>query len=249
MIGARPRICVLGYSSCVAGSNSIVMSENGEDRRRRDARELARAALTRGEPTAWFEELYAQARGADSIPWADLAPNPNFLVWAERECLDGHGRKALKIGAGLGDDAESLAGLGFQVVAFDIAPSAIEWAQRRFPATTVEYCVTDLLAFPSDWKEMFDFVLEAYTLQVLPPELRPAAATNIAAAVAPGGSLLVISRGREPDEPEGTMPWPLTERELRDLFEQPLELASLEDFVDDETPPVRRFRAHFQHPG
>ena len=38
------------------------------------------------------------------------------------------------------------------------------------------------------------------------------------------------------------MPWPLTAREVRALFDG-LELVSFEDYVDDEDPPVRRLRA------
>ena len=39
-------------------------------------------------------------------------------------------------------------------------------------------------------------VFEAYTLQVLPPELRASAVAAIAECLAPGGKLLVVARGR-----------------------------------------------------
>jgi hypothetical protein len=39
------------------------------------------------------------------------------------------------------------------------------------------------------------------------------------------------------------MPWPLTREELGGFVRAGLEELSFEDFVDDETPPVRRFRA------
>ena len=215
-----------------------------EDSRRRTGRQLAQAAAARGEPLAWFEELYSRG-DLSLISWAELVPNPNLLVWAERERLDGRGRRALKVGAGLGDDAEALAGLGFEVVAFDISPSAVELAKGRFPETAVSYCVGDVLAPPGEWLGAFDFVLEAYTLQVLPPELRPSAAKAMSETLAPGGTLLVITRGRDESDPEGSMPWPLTAREVRELFEG-LELLSFEDYVDDEDPPVRRLRAAFR---
>ncbi|MCC5670705.1 class I SAM-dependent methyltransferase [Nostoc sp. CHAB 5784] len=41
------------------------------------------------------------------------------------------GQKALVIGCGLGDDAEAIASLGFEVTAFDISPTAIAWCQER----------------------------------------------------------------------------------------------------------------------
>ena len=52
-------------------------------------------------------------------------------------------QKALIIGCGLGDDAEALAKLGFEVTAFDISTSAIAWCQQRFPDSTVNYLVAD----------------------------------------------------------------------------------------------------------
>lgn len=214
-----------------------------EDSRRQTGRELAQAALARGEPSAWFEELYSRG-DLSLISWAELAPNPNLLLWAERERLGGRGLGALKVGAGMGDDAEALAELGFEVVAFDISPSAVEMAKDRFPETAVSYRVGDVLALPDEWLGAFDFVLEGYTLQVLPPELRPSAAKAIGGKLAPGGTLLVIARGRDESDPEGAMPWPLIAREVRGLFEG-LMLVSFEDYVDDEDPPVRRLRAAY----
>jgi SAM-dependent methyltransferase len=218
---------------------------DGEAAKRATARALAAAALQRGDPTGWFEELYAGAARAAEVPWADLVPNPLMVAWLEREGVSGDGRRALKVGAGLGDDAEELARRGFAVTAFDVAPSAVAWARRRFPDSRVDYLVADVLAPPEHWRGAFDFVLESYTLQVLPPELRPVAARAIAATLARGATLLVIARGRDEDEDRGAMPWPLTPAELRGLFTG-LELVAFEDFRDDEDPPVRRLRAAYR---
>src|SRR5690349_8682404 len=122
-----------------------------EAARRAGARALAAAALQRGDPTGWFEELYAGAAGAGEVPWADLVPNPSMVQWLDREGVTGDGGRALKVGAGLGDDAEELARRGFVVTAFDIAPSAVTWARRRFPGSPVEYVVADALAPPAEW--------------------------------------------------------------------------------------------------
>jgi SAM-dependent methyltransferase len=211
------------------------------------ARELARAALARGEPLAWFEELYARGEPA-LVPWAELAPNPNLLEWVRRERLTGDGRRALVVGAGLGDDAEALAALGFAVDAFDVSASAVAAARTRFPASAVTYLRADLLALPPGCAGAYDFVLEAYTLQVLPPPLRDPAAAAIAAALAPGGELLVITRGRDEGEAEGAMPWPLTPRELGALFDGRLLPVGCDDYLDGEEPPVRRLRATYRRP-
>jgi 2-polyprenyl-3-methyl-5-hydroxy-6-metoxy-1,4-benzoquinol methylase len=217
------------------------------DARRATARELAARSLARGDATGWFEELYGAASGAGDVPWADLVPNPSLVEWLDAGAVSGSGRRALKVGAGLGDDAEALAQRGFSVTAFDVAPTAVEWARRRWPGSAVDYCAADVLAPPAEWREAFDLVLEAYTLQVLPPASRAVAAGRIVEMLAPGGTLLAIARGRDASEPEGAMPWPLTPDELRTLFAG-LELVRFDDFLDDEDPPVRRLRAEFRRP-
>ena len=213
---------------------------------RATAREIAKKHLDAGNPLDWFEDLYSLARKDVSIiPWADLAPNPNLVSWLDRYGKTVKGR-ALKVGSGLGDDAEELARRGFQTTAFDISETAVAWSRKRFPDSTVKYTVANLFEPPDDWKGGFDFVLESYTLQVLPPDLRADAIRCIASFVAPGGMLLVIARGREPNESEGAMPWPLTREELTFFRSHGLEEISFEDYMDKEDPPVRRFRAAYR---
>ena len=81
---------------------------------------------------------------------------------------------------------------------------------------------------------------------VLPPPARAKAAAALRTLVAPGGTLLVIARGREPEGPEGAMPWPLTRAEVEGLASDGLVQMSFDDFLDGEDPPVRRFRAVFR---
>ncbi len=214
---------------------------------RSTARRLAQESLARGDATGWFDELYDAAQGDTAqIPWADLRVNPNLVDWLERQRPDGHGQRALVVGCGLGDDAQALANRGFAVTAFDISPRCIEWCRERFADTPVDYRVADLLNPPSEWQSAFDFVVEIYTLQVLPPDLRARATASLAACVAAGGTLLVVARGREPDEDSGSMPWPLTKAELNAIGRHGLETISFEDFFDHENPPVRRFRVEYR---
>jgi SAM-dependent methyltransferase len=209
------------------------------------ARALASESVARGDAVGWFERLYAEAgQGEAVVPWADLAPNPHVVAWLDRE-RPPPGR-ALDIGCGLGDTAEDLARRGFAVVAFDVAPSAIEHARRRFPNSRVDYRVADLLALPRELEGAFDLVIECYTLQVLPPEARARAIAALRRTLRPGGALLVVARGRGECEPPGQMPWPLTRAEVEGTATAGIALVGLEDFVDAETPPVRRFRACFR---
>jgi len=204
------------------------------DKRQR-ARELAAESLNAGDPTAWFERLYRE--GLDVVPWAELRPNPNLLP------LDGKGKTALVIGCGLGDDAQQLAKWGFVTTAFDISPTAIEKCRERFPESTVRYEVADLLNVPKDWRETFDFVLEIYTVQALPPAIRQRAIEGASSFVKPGGKLLLVARGRDETDPPGELPWPLTRRELLLFTQYGLREESFEDYIDEES--VRRFRAVF----
>ena len=212
------------------------------------ARALARESIRRGDAVGWFERLYVEAsRGNAMVPWADLVANPLVVEWLDREApLPG---RALDVGTGLGDTAEDLARRGFAVVAFDVSPTAIAGARRRFPASAVDYRVADVFRLAADFEAAFDLVVECYTLQVLPADVRAEAVAAIRRTVAPGGTLLIVARGREPGEPEGQMPWPLTRGELERVAGGDVRLTSFEDFVDREDPPVRRFRAVFRRDG
>ena len=211
------------------------------------ARQLAAEFLAKGDPTGWFEQLYREAEaGGSPVPWAELRPNPNLLEFWKNQPLPSAGKTALKIGCGFGDDAEQLARWGFQTTAFDIAETAIRTSRGRFPRSRVEYVQADLFHPPPEWLHRFDFVLESYTLQALPPELRSTAIGQVAAFVAGGGHLLIVARGRDESDPRGEMPWPLTRAELNQFVEAGLRELSFEDFQDPEEPATRRFRVLYQ---
>ena len=214
---------------------------------RKTARRLAADAIAAGHPLAWFEQLYAGAATEGLVvPWADRRANPNLVELYEKVRHLGFGPRALKVGCGFGDDAEWLASRGFDVTAFDISPSAIAECRRRFPQSPVRYLAADLFAAPDEWTGAFDVVQESYTLQVLPAEIRGAALRKICGFIAPGGHMLFVCRGRELSEPPGTMPWPLTRDELAVTTSLGLREILFEDYVDRESPPVRRFRACYR---
>ena len=163
----------------------------------------------------WFEEVYA--RGADEperIPWARLVPWPELVTWLDRH-PPASGTPTLVVACGLGDDAEELARRGCAVDAFDLSASAIAAARRRFPASVVRYRVGDLFALPARWVRRYAIVVEALTVQSLPPEAHQDAIAVITKFVAPGGHLLVRTAVRADEAPADTRPWPLRHDELR----------------------------------
>ncbi len=181
----------------------------------------------------WFERVYANANGqTDDISWADLRPNPFMLKWFAKTPVDAQGKTAVVVGCGLGDDAEELVQRGFNVTAFDVSPTAVEWCQRRFPETKVNYTLADLFNLPPDWK--FDFVLEINTVQAIPVAVRQQVINAIASLVAPDGTLLAIGRLADSVSQQLKRPWPLTRGEI-DLYKQAgLTETHFETFGDSE---------------
>jgi SAM-dependent methyltransferase len=217
--------------------------------RRVAARALAHDAISTGEPLRWFEDLYRAAEtDGVTVPWADLTVNPHLASWTRLADLPSG--RALVVGCGYGDDAEWLSGQGWDVVAFDIAETAVERARERFPGSPVGYVAADLLQVPVEWTaHRFDLVVEAYTIQVLPPGSAERAAAIHALADMTGQTLLVIARGRDPGDDSGSMPWPVTKSELDALSDAGLDEIEFEDFTDDEVPPTRRFRVTYRRCG
>jgi SAM-dependent methyltransferase len=199
------------------------------------------------DPTGWFEPLYAAAEAGEAVvPWDRGGPSPLLVEWTAARAPEGRGARAVVVGCGLGDDAEHVAGLGFRTIAFDIAPTAIRGARRRFPGSRVEYVVADLLDPPADWHRAFDLVVESITVQALPDPPRPVAIANVASLVAPGGTLLVLAAAREQHEPANGPPWPLTRAEVESFATGGVEAVRIEDLRHMPEPWERRWRAEFR---
>jgi SAM-dependent methyltransferase len=191
---------------------------------------LAAEALAAGDPTGWFERVYAAAEaGVGDPPWNRSAPRDLLVDWARARGLRGDGRRALVVGSGLGADAEYVAGLGFDTVAFDISATAVRMARARFPDTRVDYRTADLLDPPEEWLQAFDLVVEIFTVQALPDPPRARAIANVGAMVAAGGTLIAIAVARADGEAPGQgPPWPLARTEIEAFAHGTLAAAGIE---------------------
>ena len=218
--------------------------------RRARARELAAGFAEKGDSFGWFDEFYKEAAGNnDQIPWADLEPNRFFKDWAERNNLKGNGRKALVVGCGLGDDAIYLDDLGFEVTAFDISPTAIEWARKLHKDRDIHFEIADLFQPFRGWLGGFEFVLEIYTIQPLPLEMRPGVIDAIASFVAPKGELVLVTRGRDDDEVPAELPWPLSRKDLSKFEANGLLQTDFNEvFEEEDGEPVKRFVVAYRRP-
>ena len=171
-----------------------------------------RLLIQEDQPSNWFEPLYSSAKkDGEGVPWAKMKTHPSFASWLGQNPQDGDGKLALVVGCGMGDDAIELESLGFRVTAFDVSATAIEYCKERFPNSKVDFEQADLLADQPKWQRKFDFVLEIYTVQAVPPKYEKELIQNISNFVAPGGQLLVIAYvGKEPRAFDNGPPWLLT---------------------------------------
>jgi SAM-dependent methyltransferase len=222
---------------------------NEKAQARERTKEIAAEFKERGDALGWFDALYSESAGDMSkIPWADMEPNRYLREWAESTGLEGNGRTAIVVGCGLGDDARYLHDLGFKVTAFDISPTAIGWAQKLHQDTDIRFEAADLFAPPSEWLGAFDFVLEVYTIQPLPLEMRPQVIDAVAAFAAPGGRLLVVTRGREDDEEPVELPWALSRRDLSRFVDDGLRQLDFRIMPGDDDVPADRFVVEYERP-
>jgi SAM-dependent methyltransferase len=209
---------------------------------------LASQSLAAGDPTGWFEQLYAAGEsGRVTMPFDRVEPHPLLIDWADNCLLAGHGQRAIIVGCGLGADAEYVAGRGFSAVAFDISETAIRVAQRRHSASTVDYVVADLLNPPPLWERAFDLVIEIITVQALPDPPRHKAIANISRLVGVHGTLLVVAAAPGNDHTSSKLlpPWPLDEDEIKAFGSDDLTLKNIETVSPPDSPSSRRWRAEF----
>ena len=210
-----------------------------------DVRRLSGEAARDGDPTSWFEQLYADAaQGHAIVPWDRRAPHPLLVNWVERQPATSG--LTLVVGSGLGDDAAFLAAHGYRVIAFDISRSAIESARRRFPTSPVDFRIADLLNPPAEWRQHFDLVVETYTTQSLPVRLRPTVVLHVGRFVAPGGKLVVLAVARDVEEAVDGPPWPLSRADIESFAVEGLEVVSVELVRDP--PGTHHWRAVFTRP-
>lgn len=187
-----------------------------------DLRRLIDEHLGEGDPTGWFEPLYAAAfPHPDLLVWHRDGPHPYLVDWLANGGPGGspvraEGR-AVVVGCGLGDDAAALAAAGFEVTAFDVAPTAITWAKSRHAQVDVDWRVADLLDLPEDLRGCASLVVEVHVVDHLPGVVRDAAMQAVGALVAPAGSAVAVTTlaaSYEHADHAAGPPWPQSPSEL-----------------------------------
>ncbi len=202
---------------------------------------LVEEHLAAGRPTGWFEPVYAGSqRDAAVVPWGGDVAHPYVLDWLDAPVVAPPGRRAVVVGCGLGGDAAALHAAGYDVVAFDVAPTAVDWARDRLPGD-VDVQIADLLDLPERLLGAFDLVVEVRTVQSLPGVVRDAAMHAVASLAAPDGVVVVVTllatSARAAAGVQGP-PWPQAPSELAAYLAGGLRRVALEHPDPDDADAV-----------
>ena len=194
--------------------------------------------------SAWFNDFYHKHKNNhENIPWARQAVNPLLESYLNDKNIT-HKGIALVIGCGLGDDAYALFLAGYKVVAIDVSQTALDLASTRFKDACIDFELQDIFDMPDKYKNSFDFVFEAFTIQSLPVKFRERMIDAISKTLKKDAKLLVIANKREHDF-EGP-PWPLLQVEV-DIFKRKnLKEISFEILQEKSHISNSRFRILYQ---
>src|ERR1700678_1457302 len=99
-------------------------------------------------PTDW--ELQYQK---GETPWEKGAPSPGLIDFLAAEPLRG---RVLVPGCGFGHDVRALATTADEVIGLDLAPSAVEAAERPPKVAAERYVAGYLFALPTEMRGAFD---------------------------------------------------------------------------------------------
>lgn len=177
------------------------------------------------EPEFW-NERYEAGR----IPWDLRGVPPALTRFLEREAAPG---RVLIPGCGSGYEVKAFLDRGWQPVALDFSPVALERARTVLGAQGGCLRLADF--FRDDPAGPFDLIYERTFLCSMPPERRPAYAARMAGLLRPGDRLAgVFAYGIEPEPP----PYPMLEAEAQALLSGAFERVFDIPIPAGESPPL-----------
>jgi SAM-dependent methyltransferase len=179
-------------------------------------------------------------RGGD-LPWDTGQPSSELQRVLSRTAIQPC--RVLEIGCGTGTNSVWLAQQGFEVTGIDLAPLAVEQAEKRASAAGVKvhFVLADVLNLP-DLGGPFAFFFDRGCYHAVrrdaPEQYAPAVAGQLAAG---GRGLILAGNAREPHDPGPPM---VTEEQIRDELGAAFQILDLHEFRFDEAPGVpERFLA------
>jgi SAM-dependent methyltransferase len=169
------------------------------------------------------------------LPWDTGRPSAELQRALSRNAIQPC--RALEIGCGTGTNSVWLAQQGFEVTGIDVAPLAVEQAQRRAGAAGVKahFTVADVLRLPElngPFAFFFDRGCYHAVRREAPKEYAPAVARQLASG---GRGLILAGNAREPHDPG---PPVVTEEQIRDELGLAFQILDLHEFRFDEAAGV-----------
>jgi SAM-dependent methyltransferase len=145
--------------------------------------------------------------------------------------------RALELGCGTGTNSVWLAQQGFEVTGIDVAPLAVERAEKRAHAAgvTAHFAVADVLHLP-DPDGPFEFFFDRGCYHAVRRDAPDQYAAAVARQLTSGArGLILAGNAREPHDPG---PPVVTEEEIRDELSTAFQILDLHEFRFDEAPGI-----------
>jgi len=182
-------------------------------------------------PNHW-EALYLEGR----LPWDAGGVPVDFEKYLAQAVSPG---RALVPGCGSGYEVVSLAAAGYEVLAIDFSPAAIEIARKVTQGSTAQLEVADFFALDAG---VFDLVYERAFMCAMPLSQRADWSRKIASVIRPGGFLAgyFFLDGDELDGP----PFGITPEDLDALLGEDFQLVVSRQTKDGK--PVFRDQEYWQ---
>jgi SAM-dependent methyltransferase len=168
-----------------------------------------------------WEERY---RGDAPLPWDSGRPDHHLVELVERGTIPPG--STLEIGCGTGTNARWLASRGFDVLAVDLAPTAVERARAKGEVASCRFEVADFMTERPDGAP-FEFVFDRGCFHVFDEAVdQTRFAARVAELLAPGGIWLSLIGSTE-GAPRDVGPPRRNAREIIAAIEPALELVEL----------------------
>ncbi len=176
-----------------------------------------------------WEDVY-RTHDVTELPW--YTPTLDVDLGAALTVRVRAGSRVLDLGTGPGTQAIALAKRGYDVVASDIAPSAVRKAAHTAEreGVRIDFRVDNILDSRLE-DGLVDAIVDRGVFHTLPPESRPRYVARIARILRPRGYLFL--KAFSDKEPRQFGPHHFAPAELRAYFEDSFEVLSIEDATFD----------------
>ncbi len=172
---------------------------------------------------------------AKNLPWNTGKPSSELQRVVSRMAI--RPCRALELGCGTGTTSVWLAQQGFDVTGVDVAPLAIEQAEKKaqIAGVQVQYVVCDLFQLSSVGKP-YEFFFDRGCYHAIRRKTPDGYAQAVARHLAVGARGLVLAgNAKEPHEPG---PPVVTEEQIRNELGVAFQIVELNEFHFDEAPGI-----------